>query len=248
MASGSLKDYLGVGLASARPATPSLSTGVAGYWYATDTGVLSVWNGLSWTNVSSGGSSLNVQQAGSTVVTGATVLNFVSGATVGASGTTANVTIAGGGGGKWTLLNSWDFSVSGAISTLDTTSLTNDEILVVTQAVTKSSSGRPTLYFSTNNGTSYDTTIANYLSVSATGGAPGNSGVYMDTASTTGATSGQAIITALQESGPKIALPTSSNPNGYQYIGSALAINAVRVIPTGGGTFNGGKIFVYGRN
>ena len=48
---------------------------------------------------SSGGSSITVQQAGSTVVTGLTVLNFASGATVSASGTTANVTVAGGGSG-----------------------------------------------------------------------------------------------------------------------------------------------------
>lgn len=47
-------DYLGVGLAAARPATPSLGMGVCGFYYATDTLALSVWNGSSWANVSSG--------------------------------------------------------------------------------------------------------------------------------------------------------------------------------------------------
>lgn len=55
MASGALKDYLGIGLASARPTTPSLATGVAGYWFATDTGALSVWNGVGWTPAGGGG-------------------------------------------------------------------------------------------------------------------------------------------------------------------------------------------------
>ena len=57
-----------------------------------------VYASATWHQVgSSGGSSINVQQAGSTVVTGLTVLNFASGATVSASGTTANVTVSGGG-------------------------------------------------------------------------------------------------------------------------------------------------------
>lgn len=54
MASGLLSDYLGVGLAAARPATPSLGTGVCGFYYATDTLTLSAWNGSAWANVSSG--------------------------------------------------------------------------------------------------------------------------------------------------------------------------------------------------
>ena len=64
-----------------------------------------VYKSGAWHQVgSSGGSSINVQQAGSTVVTGLTVLNFASGVTVSASGTTANVTVSAGGGSGFNLL------------------------------------------------------------------------------------------------------------------------------------------------
>jgi len=43
--------YLGEGLAAARPATPSLGTGVLGIWFSTDTGVLSAWDGAAWADV-----------------------------------------------------------------------------------------------------------------------------------------------------------------------------------------------------
>lgn len=53
-ASTLITDYMGVGLASARPAGPSLGTGVLGVYYATDTKVLSAWDGTSWTTVGGG--------------------------------------------------------------------------------------------------------------------------------------------------------------------------------------------------
>lgn len=53
MASGRLIDYLGVGLASARPASPDAYTGTLALWFATDTGVLSAWNGSGWEDIAS---------------------------------------------------------------------------------------------------------------------------------------------------------------------------------------------------
>lgn len=55
MASGRLVDYLGAGLLADRPATLSLATGGLGFWYATDTNALTVWDGSSWNDVSSAG-------------------------------------------------------------------------------------------------------------------------------------------------------------------------------------------------
>lgn len=40
--------YIGSGLAASRPATPSITTGATAIFFATDTGVLSVWNGAAW--------------------------------------------------------------------------------------------------------------------------------------------------------------------------------------------------------
>jgi hypothetical protein len=46
-----LVDYLGEGLASARPTTPLVSPVTAAFYYATDTAVLSVWDGSAWVTV-----------------------------------------------------------------------------------------------------------------------------------------------------------------------------------------------------
>lgn len=54
MASGLLVDYLGSGLASARPAAPDLFAGSLGIWWSTDTEVLSVWDGSTWSEPGGG--------------------------------------------------------------------------------------------------------------------------------------------------------------------------------------------------
>jgi hypothetical protein len=50
MASGRVPDYLGGGVIADRPATPTLAPDTIGLWWATDTEVLSVWDGAAWTD------------------------------------------------------------------------------------------------------------------------------------------------------------------------------------------------------
>lgn len=57
MASGLILDYLGSGAIADRPATPDLYSGSLGLWFATDTDVLSLWDGSTWTDVT--GSAVN---------------------------------------------------------------------------------------------------------------------------------------------------------------------------------------------
>lgn len=52
MAAREIGEYIGAGLAAARPAAPSLASGTAAYYYATDTGVFSVYSGGSWFDLS----------------------------------------------------------------------------------------------------------------------------------------------------------------------------------------------------
>ncbi len=52
-ASTVITEYLGVGVAASRAVSPNVPTGGAAWYYATDTGVVSVWNGSAWVNVSS---------------------------------------------------------------------------------------------------------------------------------------------------------------------------------------------------
>lgn len=48
MSSTLITSYLGQGLAAARPATPALATGTIGYYFATDTGVMSFYANGAW--------------------------------------------------------------------------------------------------------------------------------------------------------------------------------------------------------
>lgn len=54
MTSTLITAYLGQGLAAARPATPAVAPGTIAYWYATDTGVLSIYANGAWSNVGIG--------------------------------------------------------------------------------------------------------------------------------------------------------------------------------------------------
>lgn len=55
MASSIITDYIGCGLAAARPATPNLATGAFGIYFATDTGAVTIWDGSSWQGLSGSG-------------------------------------------------------------------------------------------------------------------------------------------------------------------------------------------------
>lgn len=43
-----ITDYLGEGVAASRPASPNVAATAVAFYYATDTHVLSVWNGAAW--------------------------------------------------------------------------------------------------------------------------------------------------------------------------------------------------------
>jgi hypothetical protein len=50
-----ITDYLGRGLAAARPVTPPVAAGALAIYYATDTGSLSRWTGSAWADVLTSG-------------------------------------------------------------------------------------------------------------------------------------------------------------------------------------------------
>jgi hypothetical protein len=64
MASTIISEYLGRGLASARPVTPNVPAGVSALYFSTDTGILSAWDGSGWVNVTptGGGGALTLVQ------------------------------------------------------------------------------------------------------------------------------------------------------------------------------------------
>lgn len=63
-----IKSYLGFGLAANRPSSPSVDANSIAFYFATDTGVLTVWNGSSWGSVGGGynpGTTPTIVQSGS---------------------------------------------------------------------------------------------------------------------------------------------------------------------------------------
>lgn len=113
MASGRLVDYLGSGIIADRPATPSLTTGAVGLWFATDTSVLSAWDGSVWADVSAGGGGAldDLSDVDTTGLADGDVLTYDSGTSTWIAAAPAG----GGGGGTITAAD------SDTISTLEAT-------------------------------------------------------------------------------------------------------------------------------
>ena len=78
-----ITQYLGEGTAASRPATPSVAAGCIAFYYATDTGALTVWNGSTW--VAAGG--------GYNAGTAPTVVQSQAGNSGGATGGGAGLTL-----------------------------------------------------------------------------------------------------------------------------------------------------------
>lgn len=70
-ASTLITDYVAYGTFASRPATPTLATGAAAYYFATDTVTLYVWTGASWQTVAGGAGAITCtfDAATSTVAT-----------------------------------------------------------------------------------------------------------------------------------------------------------------------------------
>lgn len=101
--SGNIVGYLASGTAAARPASPTLTTGACGVYYATDTDVLSIWDGSIWNTISGGGSgtvtsvglsSTDFAVSGSPITTsGSITANLNTTAVTPGSYTNANITV-----------------------------------------------------------------------------------------------------------------------------------------------------------
>ncbi len=98
--SGILTEYLGVGLAAARPATPNVGPGCMALYRATDTSITSVWTSAAWVNITVSGPTGATGPAGPTIWNAGTVtalganLTLTSG-TLAATDTNTNIWNAG---------------------------------------------------------------------------------------------------------------------------------------------------------
>lgn len=153
--------------------------------------------------------------------------------------------------GSWSLLDSWHHSESGNTAQIDVTGLDIADIMVQVVAVQLSASGKVALRLSVNNGASFFSTSGDYVEISPTTGAHTNSTFFTIgwDSDGTGAASGLMEAMLLNLSGvPKVGLSAPDTTRVLRYfLASTSPVNAIRILPTGGGNMIAGSIYVFGR-
>jgi hypothetical protein len=159
----------------------------------------------------------------------------------------------GGGGGAWSLIDSWDFAVSGAITEriVDISGYT--DVLIIFDSVTTSSSTWRVAQFSLDGGATYISSTV-YRSLSSTGTATNtDSALFTHATASAAARSTVAYIKGTNVDGAPKEYETARDSGVGVFGDSATAtlgaITHVRLFPRDGGTitFNGGRIYVIGR-
>lgn len=245
-------DYVGRGLASARPVTPNISTGATAIYLSTDTGDVEIWDGTAWQPVGGGGGgSIDVEDEGVVETAAATVLNFTgAGVTVtDAGGGVADIDIpgGGGGGGAWTLASTT--TIGSPVTEVDVTGLgTPTEIMVVLDAVTTSVSGQRQLLLSVDNGATFFTASGDYITT-ATNGTPSNATAIpvAGNASAGARTGGIQIFACDTAATAKRYTGNGSATLEGLFKGSASQIDAIRVTNSVASNLTGGTIYVFTR-
>lgn len=204
-----------------------------------------------------GGGSLEIEDEGVSVETGVTKINFTG------AGVTATSPAAGevdvdipGGGGDWTLIDqagapisagtTWTFSV--AVANVDIVGLAGyNDLLIVCRGITLSVSGTIGLRASTDNGATFFGTAGNYINVATTGVESNSSFFANNGTNATAARSLTAEINAINVVGPKHCRFSGLTVPRIFVADNANDIDAIRIIPSGGGNMTGGSISVYAR-
>jgi hypothetical protein len=140
----------------------------------------------------------------------------------------------------------WDQAVDGNKATIDFAGLAGaTEIMIVGRLVTQSVLGVPFVRVSTDNGSSYYAGASDYQSVPTTGIEANSSGsnALIDTTATA-ARSFSATVFGANATPPKLILPTvNRTASSVFFTASTSAVNAIRLVTSGGGNFNGGKVY-----
>lgn len=160
------------------------------------------------------------------------------------SGTTLSAG-PGTGSSGWTQIGSYDFGTSAAAANVDFTGLSAYSALqIVVLNVTCSSSSNRAVYFSTDNGSTFDTTSGSYLQTTGPGV---NTSRGAADFTTTSATTAQTLTVFIRNTVGAVKTYSGSATVGNGiYVGSTNQINAVRVL-VAAGQMNGGKIYLLGQ-
>lgn len=175
--------------------------------------------------------------------------------TVDAQGRITAAANGSGGGGSWSLLDTWSFAVNGATTGFDVNVSGKTDVMVVGRLVTLASAGFRGAFCSTNAGSSFYNTEGDYVVTDSATGAESNNflGLNHGTSTTSARTFG-GIISAINVTGaPKLMTTMSlANDNRLFVADDANDVDYIRVgakLNSAGAfiSMNGGSIFVFGR-
>lgn len=149
--------------------------------------------------------------------------------------------------GGWALVTSWTWSTN--VANVGFTGLGSyREILVIGRNLTHSVSTVPALQVSTNNGTSFLSGASDYVFIAdGTGVETTSSSVALIG---TNATAARSVLARIQNTAAAVRLieRLSREASGQAvFVGSSSVIDAIRILPAGGGNITGGSLYVFGR-
>lgn len=156
----------------------------------------------------------------------------------------ANGSGGGGGGSAWTSAGSWSWSSN--VPNVDINGLGSyNELLIIVQGVTASTSGTRRILVSVDNGASFFSNVADYQFVNSSGVAANNAGMNYS-GSTTAARS--FVCHILNTKGAtKRAVVSASGGFDFLFSASSLDIDAIRLDQAAGGNLTAGSMLVFGR-
>lgn len=148
----------------------------------------------------------------------------------------------------WTVVKEWSFAVDGATNAIDYVLGTGiTELIVIGEAVTRSSSAFNQLVVSEDGGTTFKTTLGNYKTWATNGVPSDQTGFPIPETTTFGALNTVAWFIGLNLGNHRTVMHmTTGFVGGAMYVASDNVVNAVRLRPTAG-NFNGGKWTILGR-
>lgn len=160
----------------------------------------------------------------------------------------APLVVSGVGTGAWTLIGSNSPSTSAAVTFTGLAGYT--DLMVYAAGVACSVSGTILLQCSTNNGSSYYSASGDYLAIDSAGTTVNTVGASFWSTNSTSARYGLVMVRGINVTGaPKMmwAENVTSTMLRPFVADNANDVDAIQLVPSGGGTMSGGTIYLWGR-
>jgi hypothetical protein len=155
---------------------------------------------------------------------------------------------SGGSGGAWSLIEARPCSASANEDFINLSGYS--EIFIIFDAITKATTGLTSVRVSTDNGGTFLTAAGDYRTVAGTGIVTNSTGGMMTT-HITNATAARTSFANIKNfnvgASPKYAFAQILGSLPEWIFPGTTALNAIRVLGSGGGNLTGGTIYLFGR-